>query len=177
MLKKILIFLIILSIGILYTLPALANCNCTCGDGSKQQALSSSECGTACIDHNGTVAGAPCEAITGGRSSGSGSQPGDPVTIKNPLDKDGGGQVQPDELYARLISGLLAFVGVASLIAFVYAGFIFLTSAGSAEKVKKAKDTMVYAVIGILVSMASYAILSFIFKTLETATNNPSTGS
>jgi len=97
------------------------------------------------------------------------AQTADTTSIENPLKKEGG-PIDPEELYGRIISGLLGFVGIVSLVAFVYAGFVFLISAGNPERVKKAKDTMIYAVIGVFVSMASYAILNFIFTTLEEST-------
>jgi hypothetical protein len=90
-----------------------------------------------------------------------------PIKLIDPLNING----QQEELYARVIKGLLGLVGIASLIAFIIAGFMFLTSAGNPEQIKKAKDTMVYAVIGVAVSMASYAILSFVFTTLEKSTS------
>lgn len=89
------------------------------------------------------------------------------ITIPDPLNIY---SADPTELYARIIKGLLGFVGITALLAFVYAGFLFLTSTGNPEQVKKAKDTMIYAVIGITVAMTSYAILNFVFSTLETST-------
>jgi hypothetical protein len=66
----------------------------------------------------------------------------------------------------------LAFVGVAALVTFIYAGFMFLTSSGNPEQVKKAKDTMLYAAIGVAISMGSYAILSFVLGILQGPTGN-----
>ena len=90
------------------------------------------------------------------------------VTLQDPLGLKGDIQ----KLWANIITALLGFVGVASLVSFVYAGFMFLVSTGSPERVKKAKDIMLYAVIGVFVSMASYAILSFVFTLLEKGTGN-----
>ena len=114
------------------------------------------------------IAGGLAKTTTGqGSTSGGGS--GGTVTIEDPLDLGPGG---PMTLYARLIQALLGFVGISSLVTFIYAGFLFIFSGGSADKTLKAKQTMLYAVIGIVVSMASYAILSFIFETLEKGTGN-----
>lgn len=85
------------------------------------------------------------------------------VVLKDPLNLQG----DPQVFWARIIGGLLGFVGVGALITFVYAGFMFLTSSGNPEQVKKAKDTMVYAVLGVAVSMGAYVILGFIFDTLQ----------
>ena len=169
--KSIFIFSLLFLFSAFVLVPAAwANCNCICTDGARPGAVSTpNDCTIACgqqTDATGnSVNMQSCNEGTGTSGSSSGSSGS--ISIKDPLGINNQG---PEELYTRLIKALLAFVGVASLITFVYAGFIFLISAGSPERVKKAKDTMLYAVLGIAISMASYAILSFIFKTLETAT-------
>jgi len=140
---------------------ALADCECICEDNTKTAPVLDRTyclklCGSALFD---TVNGV-CKTITANPDSTS-------ISLKDPLNLS-----SPEDLYVRVINGLLGFVGVAALVIFIYAGFIFLFSAGNAEKTKKAKDTMLYAVIGVLVAMASYAILDFIFQTLQTSTGN-----
>lgn len=56
-------------------------------------------------------------------------------------------------------------LGVMSLVFFglmVYGGFVWLTSRGNEEKVTKAKDTVIAAVIGISITVAAYAITVFV---------------
>ena len=36
-----------------------------------------------------------------------------------------------------------------SILMFVYAGFLFMTSSGSPEKIKKAKEVLLFAVLGL----------------------------
>lgn len=107
-----------------------------------------------------------CVSPTAGGSTTGGSSGG--VVLKDPLNLPAG---DPTALWARLIGALLGFVGVGALITFVYAGFMFLTSSGNPEQVKKAKDTMIYAVLGVAVSMGAYVILSYIFDILQGATS------
>lgn len=59
--------------------------------------------------------------------------------------------------YAMGIAGLIAIVFI------VIAGFQYITSAGNDEGSKKAVQTMTYAVIGLLIIFASYAIVNTIF--------------
>jgi len=59
---------------------------------------------------------------------------------------------------------LLGLIGLVALIMFVYAGITLLTSAGDSGKVTKAKDTMLYAAIGLIVVFASYAIVNFVIR-------------
>lgn len=92
--------------------------------------------------------------------------PNNSPCIENPLTGDGRA-LAPEELYGRIIRAFLGIVGIASLSVFIFAGMTFVTSQGNEEKVTKAKNTMVYAVIGIAVSLGSYVILSFVIDTLR----------
>ncbi|MFH0928176.1 MAG: hypothetical protein V1821_01745 [bacterium] len=67
------------------------------------------------------------------------------------------------------LSYALSFVGVAGLIMIVYGGFSWMIAGGNAEKVKKAKDMIIYAIIGMIVIVVSYAVVNFIVSSLATA--------
>lgn len=56
-------------------------------------------------------------------------------------------------------------MGALALLAFVWAGVTWMT-AGSSDRVQKAKDTMKYAVIGLAMIAFAYAITSFFVDTL-----------
>jgi hypothetical protein len=70
----------------------------------------------------------------------------------------------------RLINYVLGLLGVIALILIIYAGFLYMTSGGVAEKVDKAKKLMVDAVIGLLLIFAAYSIALFIMNMLFGAT-------
>jgi len=55
-------------------------------------------------------------------------------------------------------------VGTIALIIFIYAGILWMTAHGNAEREKKAMDTIVWASIGILVILSSYALVNFILE-------------
>jgi len=61
---------------------------------------------------------------------------------------------------------VLGIVGSLALIMFIYGGFMFLVSAGSTEKIGKAKEIIVAAVIGLLIVFASYLIIKFVLQSL-----------
>ena len=67
-------------------------------------------------------------------------------------------------LVGDIIAYILGFVGVLALIMFVYGGITWMTSAGAAEKVKKGRDTLVWAIFGLAFVFLSYAILDFILR-------------
>ena len=79
--------------------------------------------------------------------------------------KEAGGDDDPMELgdiINRVINVLLFLVGALSVVFIIVAGIYFSISNGNAEQVKRAKNTMTYAVIGLIVSILSYAIVNFV---------------
>lgn len=67
-------------------------------------------------------------------------------------------------LVAAIIKYILGFVGVITLVMFIYGGIIWMTSGGSVERIKKGKDTLVWAVLGIGLVFFSYALVRFVLK-------------
>ncbi|MCL2094672.1 hypothetical protein FWH13_00965 [Candidatus Saccharibacteria bacterium] len=60
--------------------------------------------------------------------------------------------------------------GVLSVIFIIVGGIRYITSGGDAEKVKKAKNTILYACIGLAVAILAGAIALFIANTASTTT-------
>ena len=50
---------------------------------------------------------------------------------------------------------------------FVYGGTLWMTAAGKPEQVKKAQQTMIYAVLGLIAIFASYGVVQFIYTTIK----------
>lgn len=62
----------------------------------------------------------------------------------------------------NIINAVLGIIGVVAVIFIVYGGFLYLTSAGDSSKVKKGKDALMYAVIGLVIVGLAYAIVNFV---------------
>jgi hypothetical protein len=58
-----------------------------------------------------------------------------------------------------LIGYALLIIGAVALGFAIYGGFLFITSGGDSEKTTKARNTLLYAVIGVIVIALSYVIL------------------
>ena len=67
-----------------------------------------------------------------------------------------------------VIKVALSLIGVVFIILMVYAGYNWMTASGDEEKVRKAKDTIWRAVIGLVITIGSYAIWAWIYKYLLT---------
>ena len=59
---------------------------------------------------------------------------------------------------------ILGIVGSLALLMFVIGGFLMLISAGNSEKVSKAKNIILAAVIGLALVFASYLIINFVME-------------
>lgn len=57
---------------------------------------------------------------------------------------------------------VFSIIGAAAFVMFVYGGFTLILSMGSSEKVKKGKDIMVAAVIGLIIAFSAYILINFI---------------
>lgn len=77
--------------------------------------------------------------------------------IKSPI-----GEVTGPELIGRIIKTVLGIVGALALAMFVYGGFTWLTSGGSPDKIKKGRDILMWAVIGLIVIFTSYTLVDFV---------------
>lgn len=80
---------------------------------------------------------------------------GNTVELENPL-----GTTKIPEILGGIVKKLLTILGSISLLVLVAGGFLWLTSAGNAEKVKLGTNTMLYAIIGLFIIFSSYAILN-----------------
>ena len=61
---------------------------------------------------------------------------------------------------------ILGIVGSLALIMFIYGGFMFLISAGSADKITQAKKIIIAATIGLIIVFASYLIIKFVMSSM-----------
>ena len=59
------------------------------------------------------------------------------------------------------------WAGVIAVVIIVIAGFRYITSAGSPDKAKQARNTIVYTVIGLLIILFSFAIVNLVSGVLK----------
>ena len=86
------------------------------------------------------------------------------VTLPNLL-----GNKDLPTIIGNIIKAVLGLVGVLALVMFIYGGILWMTSGGSEEQVKKGKDTLVWAVLGLAIVFFSYALSNFVITRLTTA--------
>lgn len=63
-----------------------------------------------------------------------------------------------------IINVVIGIIGFVAVIVIIFGGVQYTTSAGDSGKVKKAKDTIMYGIIGLVVALMAYSIVNFILS-------------
>lgn len=95
-------------------------------------------------------------ATEGDNSLGGQNQPksdSQEVKLDNKLNVD-----TPQELIGVIIDSILGVVGSLALLMFVFGGITWMTSSGSPEKVKKGRDIIVWAAVGLMIVFSAYGL-------------------
>src|SRR3989344_7811903 len=71
---------------------------------------------------------------------------------------------------ANIIRIVLGLVGIIILALMVYAGFLWMTSAGDTDKIDRAKHILINATIGLAITLSAFAITQFVISQLSSAT-------
>ncbi|MBD3248395.1 hypothetical protein GF382_03870 [Candidatus Falkowbacteria bacterium] len=73
-------------------------------------------------------------------------------------------------LFNNLISALLGFLGLVFILLMIYGGYLWMSDTGNEEQVKKAKDLITAAIIGLVIVLASYAISYLVVSVFSSRT-------
>ncbi len=92
------------------------------------------------------------------------NQPGGDSFFVNPLSLD-----TAEGLLVRIVGLILSVAGTIAVLFIVIGGFRYVMAGGNEEQVKKAKGTVTWAVIGLIIILVSYTIMSVIRNTLASA--------
>ena len=70
------------------------------------------------------------------------------------------------KVIVNIISGVIAVAGIIAVIFIIIGGINYMISTGDAGKVKKARDTVLYAAIGLVICILAFAIVNFVVRNL-----------
>ena len=71
-----------------------------------------------------------------------------------------------DGVFTIIINTALFIIGAISVMMLIYGGIRYTTSGGNEKSVTAAKNTILYAVVGIIIALLAYAIVNFVLTTL-----------
>jgi len=75
------------------------------------------------------------------------------------------------DIVGNLMKWLLGLVGFVGVIGFAIAGVLYLTAAGDEDKIGKAKNAMLYSIIGVIVALVGFVAIQAIQAWLSGGTN------
>ncbi len=67
-------------------------------------------------------------------------------------------------IFTNITNTILYIVGAISVIMLIFGGIKYAISAGDAKKVTDAKNTILYAIIGLIITILSYSIVNFVLN-------------
>ncbi|MDX2776379.1 pilin [Streptomyces caniscabiei] len=77
------------------------------------------------------------------------------------------GQNSAPNMIEIVINTALYVLGMVAVLMIVIGGIRYTTSAGNSAQTKSAKDTILYAVIGLVVAILAYTIVNFVLNWFE----------
>ena len=67
-------------------------------------------------------------------------------------------------VFTRITNTILFAVGFISVVMLILGGLRYIISGGDSKKVTDAKNTIMYAIIGLIIAILSYAIVNFVIS-------------
>lgn len=72
-------------------------------------------------------------------------------------------------IFKRITNTILYIVGIIAVIMLIIGGIKYVISGGDAKKVTDAKNTVLYAIIGLIVAFLAFAIVNFVISALPSS--------
>ena len=69
-------------------------------------------------------------------------------------------------IFTNITNTILYVVGIISVIMLIFGGLRYVVSGGDSKKVTDAKNTVLYAIIGLVIAILSYAIVNFVLNAI-----------
>lgn len=71
-----------------------------------------------------------------------------------------------DTTIINIINAVIGVLGLVCVVIIIIGGVNYMTSSGDAGKVKKAKDTILYGIIGLVICVLAFAIVNFVISNI-----------
>ena len=74
------------------------------------------------------------------------------------------GEGGDEGIFKKVVNILLFVIGAVAVIMLIYGGIQYVISGGAQDKVANAKNTILYAVVGIVVAILAFAVVNFVVQ-------------
>lgn len=71
----------------------------------------------------------------------------------------------PSGIFTTVVNFLLFLIGIIAVLMIIYGGIQYSLSAGDSGKITNAKNTILYAVVGLIIAILAFAIVNFVSGT------------
>ena len=71
-----------------------------------------------------------------------------------------------DTTVINIINAIIGVLGLICVIVIIIGGVGYMTSSGDSNRVKKAKDTILYGIIGLIICVLAFAIVNFVIANI-----------
>lgn len=78
-------------------------------------------------------------------------------------------------VFKQVTNTILYIVGIIAVIMLIIGGIRYVTSGGDAKKVTDAKNTVLYAIIGLVIAFLAFAIVNFVISALPSSADKKET--
>ena len=65
---------------------------------------------------------------------------------------------------SKILNAVFFIIGIIAVVMIILGGVNYTTSQGDPSKIQKAKNTITYGIIGLVVSLLAFAIINFVLK-------------
>lgn len=84
------------------------------------------------------------------------------LAAKIPADDAGIQKVEAENLVSGVLATVYFVAGIVAVLIIIVAGIFYVTSDGEAAKIKRAKDAILYSIVGLVVVMTAFVITQFL---------------
>lgn len=92
------------------------------------------------------------------------------ATIQSQINAAGAGtgaQTNIQTTIGNILSAVFIVMGIIAVVVIILGGVSYATSQGDPGKVQKGKNTIMYGIIGLIISLLAFAITTFVLNALK----------
>lgn len=111
-----------------------------------------------------TFAANGCKGVPNSVAGGASTASGGNITCSNVGKNDNTISNAVGSIATKVVNIFTIIVGAASVIMIIYGGFRYITSGGSSERIGAAKNTLIYAIIGLIIVGLAQILVHFVLS-------------